>query len=337
MKILVCGGAGYVGSHAVKQLVKLGKDVIVVDNLQTGHSESVPTDVPLYVGDIRDAAFLENVFEKEAISSVIHFAANSLVGESMTKPLEYYHNNVFGALILLQTMEKFNVKHIVFSSTAAVYGEPKSIPIREDDVTNPTNPYGETKLAMEKMMKWADEAYGIKFVALRYFNVAGASLDATIGEDHEIETHLIPLVLQVPLNQRKHISVFGNDYETEDGTCIRDYIHVTDLADAHILALEYLKNENTSNVFNLGNGSGFSVKEIISAARIVTNHEIPTIMAERRAGDPAVLIASSEKAKTILGWEPNFTNIQDIIETAWIWHEKHPTGYKGSVVNEHTN
>lgn len=337
MKILVCGGAGYVGSHAVKQLVKLGKDVVVVDNLQTGHSESVPTDVPLYVGDIRDAAFLENVFEKEAISSVIHFAANSLVGESMTKPLEYYHNNVFGALILLQTMEKFNVKHIVFSSTAAVYGEPKSIPIREDDVTNPTNPYGETKLAMEKMMKWADEAYGIKFVALRYFNVAGASLDATIGEDHEIETHLIPLVLQVPLNQRKHISVFGNDYETEDGTCIRDYIHVTDLADAHILALEYLKNENTSNVFNLGNGSGFSVKEIISAARIVTNHEIPTIMAERRAGDPAVLIASSEKAKTILGWEPNFTNIQDIIETAWIWHEKHPTGYKGSVVNEHTN
>lgn len=328
MSILVCGGAGYIGSHTVHELIKKNKEVVIVDNLQTGHIQAVNKNAKFYKGDIRDSEFLDKVFSENKIESVIHFAANSLVGESMTKPLLYFNNNVYGMQVLLESMVKHNIKNIVFSSTAAVYGEPKRVPILEDDETHPTNPYGETKLTMEKMMKWCDEAYGIKYVALRYFNVAGALEDGSIGEDHSPETHLIPLILQVPLKKREFITVFGEDYTTPDGTCIRDYIHVIDLADAHIRAVEYLEKGNNSNVFNLGNGVGFSVKEMITAAKEATNEEIKVVLGERRAGDPAQLIASSDKARSILGWAPKYTNVKDIISTAWGWHKTHPNGFE---------
>lgn len=328
MSILVCGGAGYIGSHTVHQLINQNKDVIIIDNLQTGHMDAVNKKAKFYKGDIRDSSFLDKVFSENNIESIIHFAANSLVGESMTNPLLYFNNNVYGMQVLLESMVKHNIKNIVFSSTAAVYGEPKRVPILEDDETNPTNPYGETKLAMEKMMKWCDKAYGIKFVALRYFNVAGALEDGSIGEDHSPETHLIPLILQVPLKKREFITVFGDDYSTPDGTCIRDYIHVIDLADAHIKAVEYLEKGNGSNIFNLGNGVGFSVKEMITAAEESTNEKIKVVLGERRAGDPAQLIASSEKARNILGWTPKYTNVKDIISSAWGWHKSHPNGFE---------
>ncbi len=328
MSILVCGGAGYIGSHTVHELIKKNKEVVIVDNLQTGHIQAVNKNAKFYKGDIRDSEFLDKVFSENKIESVIHFAANSLVGESMTKPLLYFNNNVYGMQVLLESMVKHNIKNIVFSSTAAVYGEPKRVPILENDETHPTNPYGETKLTMEKMMKWCDEAYGIKYVALRYFNVAGALEDGSIGEDHSPETHLIPLILQVPLKKREFITVFGEDYATPDGTCIRDYIHVIDLADAHIRAVEYLEKGNNSNVFNLGNGVGFSVKEMITAAKEATNEEIKVVLGERRAGDPAQLIASSDKARSILGWAPKYTNVKDIISTAWGWHKTHPNGFE---------
>ena len=287
MSILVCGGAGYIGSHTVHQLIKNNEDVVIVDNLQTGHLKAVNPKAKFYKGDIRDHDFLDKVFSENKIEAVIHFAANSLVGESMTNPLLYFNNNVYGMQVLLESMVKHNIDKIVFSSTAAVYGEPKKVPILEDDETNPTNTYGETKLTMEKMMKWVNKANGIKFVSLRYFNVAGALEDGSIGEDHSPETHLIPLILQVPLKKREHITVFGDDYPTEDGTCIRDYIHVLDLADAHIKALNYLRAGNESNIFNLGNGKGFSVKEMIDATKEATGEEIKVVLGERRAGDPA--------------------------------------------------
>ncbi|SMC18194.1 UDP-galactose 4-epimerase [Clostridium acidisoli DSM 12555] len=328
MSILVCGGAGYIGSHTVYKLIEQGNDVIIVDNLQSGHLKAVNKNAKFYKGDIRDSKFLEKVFYENKIESVLHFAANSLVGESMVKPLLYFNNNVYGMQILLETMVKFNIKNIVFSSTAAVYGEPKRIPIVESDDTNPTNTYGETKLTMEKMMKWCNKAYGINFVALRYFNVAGALEDGSIGEDHHPETHLIPLILQVPLKKREFITVFGTDYPTADGTCIRDYIHVLDLADAHIKAVKYLENGNESNIFNLGNGIGFSVKEMIDAAKEVTKKDIKVVLGEKRAGDPAQLVASSEKARKILEWSPKYTNIKEIVKDAWTWHETHPNGFE---------
>ncbi|MCG6794938.1 UDP-glucose 4-epimerase GalE [Geobacillus sp. YHL] len=326
--ILVCGGAGYIGSHAVYRLLEKGERVVVVDNLQTGHKEAVHRDAVFCQGDIRDREFLRTVFRRHDIEAVIHFAANSLVGESMEEPLKYYDNNVYGTQVLLEVMKEFGVKQIVFSSTAAVYGEPKQIPIIETDPTEPTNAYGETKLAMEKMMKWADRAYGIRSISLRYFNVAGA-YGTTIGEDHNPETHLIPLILKVPLGQREEISVFGDDYDTPDGTCIRDYIHVLDLVDAHVLALEKLRNGASSDVYNLGNGNGFSVKEVIEAARQVTGHPIPARVVARRPGDPARLVASSEKAKRELGWEPKYPSITDIVASAWEWHQARPNGYRG--------
>lgn len=328
MSILVLGGAGYIGSHTVYELIEKGKDVVVADNLETGFIQAVHPKAKFYQGDIRDKAFLDDLFSKEKIDGVIHFAANSQVGESMTNPLKYYDNNLYGTMVLLKSMVEHNVDKIVFSSTAATYGEPERIPILENDKTEPTNTYGETKLSMEKMMKWTGKAHNLRYVALRYFNACGAHKSGKIGEAHNPETHLIPLILQVPLNQRKYISVFGNDYDTKDGTCVRDYIHVTDLAQAHILALEYLSNGNESNVFNLGNGVGFTVNEIIETARNVTGHSIPAKMEPRRAGDPSQLIASSEKAKTVLGWKPEFTDINSIIETAWNWHRNHPDGYK---------
>jgi UDP-glucose 4-epimerase len=327
MAILVTGGAGYIGSHTVLYLKQRCEEVIVLDNLQKGHRDAV-LDAKFYKGDLKDDAILDQIFKTHHIDAVIHFAANSLVGESVEKPLEYYDNNVIGTYHLVKKMIEHGVKKIVFSSTAATYGNPVRVPIQEDDPTVPTNPYGDTKLAIEKMLKWADGAYGLKSVSLRYFNAAGADPEGRIGEDHTPETHLIPIVLQVALGQRDKVSIFGNDYPTEDGTCIRDYIHVMDLAEAHYLALQKLNNTNESGVYNLGNGKGFSVKEVIETCRKVTKREIPVEIAPRRAGDPAVLIASSEKAKRELGWEPKYPSLEEIITHAWNWHKNNPNGFK---------
>lgn len=327
MNVLVLGGAGYIGSHAVYQLIEQGHTVVVVDNLQTGHRGAIHQEAIFHQGDIRNRHFLREVFAREKIDAVLHFAANSIVGESMSKPLAYFDNNVYGTQVLLEVMNEYQVKHIVFSSTAATYGEPQAVPITEDMPPLPTNAYGETKLAMEKMMKWCDVAYGIKFVSLRYFNVAGARQDAKIGEDHATETHLIPLVLQVALGKRNYITIFGDDYDTADGTCIRDYIHVEDLIEAHVLAMNYLKNQGESTIVNLGSSQGFSVKEIIDTARQVTGHAIPAKIGSRRAGDPSKLIASSSKAKQLLGWKPQRTDIDRIVADAWNWHKQHPDGF----------
>lgn len=327
--ILVLGGAGYIGSHAVKMLVEAGEAVVVVDNLETGHVESIDSRATFYKVDIRDEAALKAVFESHDIEAVLHFSANSLVGESCENPIKYFDNNVHGANVLLKVMKDHGVKKIVFSSTAAVYGEPKVVPISEENETIPANPYGESKLMMEKMFKWADAAYGIKYVSLRYFNVAGADKSGSIGEAHTIETHLIPLVLQVPLGQREAISIFGDDYPTKDGTCIRDYIHVIDLIDAHLKALNYLREGNESNIFNLGSGEGFSVKEIIDVAEIVTGQKINQKIEPRRSGDPSILIASPKKAAEILKWVPTHTSVKEIIEDAWHFHQNRPNGYKG--------
>lgn len=328
--ILVLGGAGYIGSHAVKMLIERGESVIVVDNLETGHAAAVHPNAKFYNVDIRNEEELEEVFMENRIESVIHFSANSLVGESVSEPIKYFDNNVFGAINLLKIMRKYEVKKIVFSSTAAVYGEPKQVPILETSETVPTSPYGASKLMMEQIFKWADAAHGIKYVSLRYFNVAGADASGTIGEAHGVETHLIPLVLQVPLGQRDFITVFGTDYPTKDGTCIRDYIHVTDLIEAHIQALEYLRLDHNSEIFNLGSGDGFSVMEIIEVARKVTGHLIPVKLSERRPGDPSVLIASSEKAHKLLNWKPQKNSVETIIGDAWKWHNAHPNGYKSN-------
>lgn len=328
MSILVLGGAGYIGSHTALALVNAGRDVVVADNLETGFRKAVPEMARFYKGDIRDRAFCDGLFEREQIDGVIHFAANSQVGESMTNPLKYYANNMGGTRVLLESMVAHGVGKIVFSSTAATYGEPERVPILETDATVPTNCYGETKLSMEKMMKWTSVAHGLRYVALRYFNACGAQPDGSIGEAHNPETHLIPVILQVPSGQREKISIFGDDYPTPDGTCIRDYIHVCDLAQAHILALDYLLSGGENNVFNLGNGVGFSVKEVIEEARKVTGHAIPTEVLPRRAGDPAQLIASSEKAKTLLRWKPEFEDLHTIIQTAWDWHKTHPRGFE---------
>jgi UDP-glucose 4-epimerase len=327
MSILVLGGAGYIGSHAVYQLIEQNNDVVVVDNLQTGHKGAIHPDATYYEGDIRDKAFLRTVFSNEEITGVLHFAANSLVGESMEQPIKYFDNNVYGTQVLLEVMMEFGVKHIVFSSSAATYGDQEVMPITEEMPTNPASTYGDTKLIMEKLMKWCDVAHGLKYVSLRYFNVAGARSAGEIGEDHNPETHLIPLVLQVALGKREFISIYGDDYDTEDGTCIRDYIHVEDLIDAHILALHHLQNGGDSDTFNLGSSEGCSVRQIIDTARKVTGHPIPAKVTPRRAGDPKALVASSKKAKEILGWEPKRTQIEQIIEDAWKWHQEHPDGY----------
>ncbi|MCD8371757.1 MAG: UDP-glucose 4-epimerase GalE [Clostridia bacterium] len=326
MKILIVGGAGYIGSHNVRLFLDRGYEVVIVDNLNTGHMSAVDKRAKFYKCDIRDKAELKAIFEKEQPDGVVHFAALSLVGVSMKQPLEYFSNNVYGMQILLEVMKETGVNKIVFSSSAATYGDVEKMPITEDTPTNPINPYGETKLMMEKMMKWCDMAYGIHYVSLRYFNAAGAYDDSSIGEDHNPETHLIPLILQVPLGKRDHISVFGNDYDTRDGTCIRDYIHIMDLADAHVRAIEYLLKGGESQIFNLGTGDGQSVNEMIVAAEKAVGKPIKKEYAARRAGDPARLIASNKKAKDILGWEPKYS-LDKIMETAWLFHQKHPDGY----------
>jgi UDP-glucose 4-epimerase len=328
MSVLVLGGAGYIGSHTVDRLVEAGKDVVVVDSLVTGHLAAVRKEAKFYQGDLADKDFMRKVFtENPDIDAVIHFAAFSLVAESMKDPVKYFDNNTAGMVKLLEVMNEFDIKYIVFSSTAATYGIPEKMPIYEDDPQLPINPYGESKLMMEKIMRWADEAYGIKFVALRYFNVAGAKPDGSIGEDHHPETHLLPIVLQVAMGEREKLQIFGDDYNTPDGTNVRDYVHPFDLADAHILAVDYLRNGNESSAFNLGSSTGFSNLEIVKAAREVTGKEIPAEIATRRGGDPDTLIAASEKARKVLGWKPEFDDIHKIIETAWKWHTTHPQGY----------
>lgn len=327
MKLLVLGGAGYIGSHTATELLDNGHEVVIADNLVTGYREAVPEKATFYQGDLRDKDFLVDLLKKEKVDAVIHFAAFSLVGESVTNPLKYYENNLYGTKVLLDAMIETGVDKIVFSSTAATYGEPENIPILESDRTCPTNPYGETKLAMEKMFKWTAAAHGLRYVSLRYFNACGADESGEIGEAHNPESHLIPLILQVPNGKREAISIYGNDYDTPDGTCIRDYIHVTDLAQAHILAVEYLANGGESDIFNLGNGVGYSVREVIETARKVTGHPIPAVETPRRAGDPARLVASSEKARRVLGWNPVHDSLSEIIESAWKWHKNHPDGY----------
>lgn len=327
--ILVLGGAGYIGSHTVDRLIEKGEKTIVVDSLVTGHRQAVNKDAKFYQGDIADKDFMRQVFKENSdIDAVIHFAAYSLVAESMKKPLKYFDNNTAGMVKLLEVMNEFSIDKIVFSSTAATYGIPEEVPIKETTPQNPINPYGESKLMMEKIMRWADKAYGIKFVPLRYFNVAGAKPDGSIGEDHMPETHLLPIVLQVAMGKRDKLQIFGDDYNTPDGTNIRDYVHPLDLADAHILAVDYLKAGNPSTAFNLGSSTGFSNREILEAARKVTNKEIPAEIAPRRGGDPDVLVASSTKAREVLGWKPQFDDISKIIETAWKWHTLHPEGYQ---------
>ena len=323
MSILVTGGAGYIGSHMVLHLLEKGYDVIIVDDLSTGNKEAVLAN-RFYNTDLKDEKNMDKVFKENNIDGIIHFAAYSLVGESMQNPIKYYENNVIGTLKILQYMENYGVKNIVFSSTAAVYGEQPS-PIKENAQTNPTNPYGETKLSIEKMLKWASKAYGINYAALRYFNAAGSHESGRIGEKRKIETHLIPIALDVALGKIDKLLIFGDDYDTPDGTCIRDYIHVCDLVSAHLLALEKMQNSNScalSMTYNLGSEKGFSVHQIVQAVKDVTKKDIRTEIAPRRKGDPAVLVASSEKIKKDLGWSPRYNDIHDIISTAWEYRKK---------------
>jgi UDP-glucose 4-epimerase len=322
--ILVTGGAGYIGSHAVQALQKSGYDVVILDNLVYGHRDIVENalKVELVVGDTGDRPLLDNLFSSRNIAAVIHFAAYAYVGESVTDPAKYYRNNVLGTLTLLEAMVAANVKKLVFSSTCATYGVPQTIPIPEDHPQDPINPYGATKLMVERILADFDVAYNFKSVSFRYFNAAGADPNGLLGEDHNPETHLLPLVLMTALGKRESVSIFGTDYPTRDGTCIRDYIHVCDLADAHVLGLEYLLKDGESNIFNLGNGSGFSVKEAIDAAREITGKEIKAVECDRRPGDPPMLVGSSEKARKILGWQPQYADIKVILTHAWNWHQK---------------
>ena len=319
--ILVVGGAGYIGSHMVKDLLDTGYHVVTLDDLSTGHRELV-LGGEFIEGGLGDAVLLDKLFSTHKISAVMHFAAFSLVGESVEKPLKYYRNNMAATAELLDSMIRHNVKRFIFSSTAAVYGEPVDLPITESHPCNPTNPYGASKIAVERMLKDCDSAYGLKYISLRYFNAAGADKSGTIGERHRNETHLIPLVLEVAAGRRENIKIFGANYPTSDGTCIRDYIHVNDLTGAHLLALNSLLSGGDSAVYNLGNNRGYSVREVIELARKVTGKPIPVIEADKRPGDPAVLIASSDKIKKNLGWKPEYEDLETIIQTAWKWHQK---------------
>ncbi len=326
MTILVTGGAGYIGSHVVQMLIERGYDVTVFDNLQAGHHQAVHTQATFVQGDLMNPDDLRKLFASQTFNGIMHFASHIQVGESMRAPFKYLRDNITGMVNLLEAAAKHDVKRFILSSTAALFGSPKQMPITEAEVLDPGSIYGETKYVAERLLRWMDDIYGIKYCALRYFNACGAHPDGHIGEAHDPETHLIPLVLQVALGQREHITVYGDDYDTPDGTCIRDYVHVLDLAQAHILALEALK-DGESRVYNLGSGQGFSVLGVIETCRKVTGHAIPAQMGERRAGDLPRLVADSIKIKRELGWEPEYDDLEKIVATAWKWHQNHPTGY----------
>ena len=325
--ILVTGGAGYIGSHTVKLLLERGYEVLIFDSLELGHKEAL-LGGKLIQGNLMNPQDVDNAFASHPIEAVIHFAAYASVADSVADPQKYFDNNIRGGLNLVNAMRKYGVNKIIFSSSAATYGEPLHIPIEETHPQNPTNPYGETKLMFEKILKWYDVAYGIRSISLRYFNAAGADPDGQIGEDHNPEQHLIPIVLQTALGQRESVKVFGTDWDTPDGTCIRDYIHVTDLADAHLLALEALQKGAGTTAYNLGNGDGHSVKQVIQVAEEVVGSKINWEPAPRRPGDPARLVASSDKLKKELGWKPKYADLHTIIEHAWAWHSTHPNGYR---------
>ena len=329
MNVLVTGGAGYIGSHAVRALMAAGHGVVVFDNLVRGHRAAVPAGVPFVKGDIRDAALLAETFEIFPIDAVMHFAAVSEVGESMADPAKYYRDNVAATLSLLESLHKAGIRKIVFSSTAAVYGEPEGCPIREDAVLRPTNVYGRTKLIIEGMLADFAMAYGFSYVALRYFNAAGALPEGGVGEDHSPESHLIPLILKTALGQRAAISMYGTDYPTADGTCVRDYIHVTDLASAHVLAIEHLLAGGEPRTYNLGSQNGFSVREVVAEAKRITGVDFPVVEAPRRSGDPAVLVASSAKFQQYFPWQMRYSDLPTILQTAWDWHRAYPDGYGG--------
>ena len=326
MKLLVVGGAGYIGSHTVRRLNQQGHQVLVFDNLCTGHRQAVPPG-QLIVGELSQVDHLSRVLRENGIEAVLHFAAFALVGESVSDPASYYQNNVVGTLNLLAAMRSSGVSRIVFSSTTATYGTPQQLPITEQEPQNPINPYGFSKLVIERVLDDYASAYGLAYVALRYFNAAGASPVGDLGEDHTPESHLIPIILQVALGQRSNVTLFGDDYPTHDGTCIRDYIHVDDLADAHLLALDKLKPGKGLKL-NLGSGAGYSVKEIVNMGRQITKHAIPTSIGPRRAGDPPELVADASRARELLDWSPRYSDLQTIVETAWRWHREHPQGYK---------
>lgn len=318
--VLVVGGAGYIGSHMVDVLLRGKFEVITLDNLSTGHRELHPGGL-FIEGSLGDIGLLDDIFSSRRIDAVMHFAAYSLVAESVASPLKYYRNNLAATAELLEAMRRHNVKRFIFSSTAAVYGEPTQVPIAEDHPCDPTNPYGASKLAVERMLQDCDVAHGLKFISLRYFNAAGADESGKLGERHEPETHLIPLILKVAAGEREHINIFGTDYPTADGTCIRDYIHVSDLAQAHMLALDALLSDKDSAIYNLGNSRGYSVREVIDIARHITGHRIPAVESKPRPGDPAVLVADSAKIRNELGWQPKFENLENMIQSAWRWHQ----------------
>ena len=324
--VLVTGGAGYIGSHTVKVLKDSGYQVVVMDRLTTGHKKAVLTD-HFYEADICDSKAVQDIVTRHQVDAVIHFAAKSLVGESVAHPDLYFHENTGKTNQFVSALIQCGVRTIVFSSTAAVYGLPETIPISEDTAKLPINPYGVSKLMIEQSFPWLEQAYGLKWMALRYFNAAGASLDGEIGEDHEPETHLIPLVLKTALGQRPAISIYGTDYDTPDGTCIRDYVHVLDLAQAHVLALEALERGVPSQALNVGSGRGYSVREIIEAAKQITGRDIPVVETARRPGDPDILIADPAKIKNLLGWTPKYSDLDTMIRSAWNWHSQHPYGF----------
>lgn len=325
MRILVTGGAGYIGSIVVEHLVEAGEEVVVLDDLSQGHREAVHPRAAFVQGSVSDYALLDNLFRTYAFDGVMHFASRTLVGESMEHPFLYLRDNVVGGLTLLQAMVEHGVRRFILSSTANLFGRPRRIPIAESEAIIPGSPYGESKHILERALYWLDRIYGLRYAALRYFNAAGASAER--GEDHRPETHLIPRVLQVALGRQEHIVIYGDDYPTRDGTCVRDYIHVSDLAQAHILALRAL--DRGSRVYNLGNGRGFTVKEVIETARRITGHPIPAVVGPRREGDPAVLVASSRRIRRELGWRPRFPDLEAIVASAWEWHRRHPDGYGG--------
>lgn len=334
MKVLVVGGAGYIGSHMVRLLDRAGHGVVVLDNLSAGHAASV-TAGELVVGDMRDRDLVQQILNQHQVEAVIHFAACALVGESVVEPAKYYQNNVVGTLELLESMRACGVKKLVFSSTCATYGVPSNIPISESETQQPVNPYGFSKLVIERALEDYAAAYGLGFAALRYFNAAGASPEGDIGEDHDPESHLIPIVLQVALGQREHITVYGDDWPTSDGTCVRDYIHVDDLGSAHLAALEQI-SPGKGLKLNLGTGVGFSVRQIIETCREVTGCEIPEVRGERRPGDPPELVADARLAHSVLGWVPKYSFPRPIIETAWNWHRSHPYGYEKNAKDTRT-